>query len=43
MCGLTEPKRLLKAMSTYAESKAVGTGAEIRLNEYFSMTPEQFA
>lgn len=29
LCGLTEPRRLLKAMSTYAERKAVGTEAEI--------------
>lgn len=29
---LTLPNRLLRAMSAYAEKKAVGTGAEIRLN-----------
>lgn len=29
---LTVPSRLFRAMSAYAEKKAVGTGAEIRLN-----------
>lgn len=28
-------------MSTYAEKKAVGTGAEIRLSECFCRTPQQ--
>lgn len=32
VCVLTVPSRLLRAMSAYAERKAAGTEAEIRLN-----------